>query len=273
MGQPEGIMGRRYSLVQGEMAPSPQQHCHGEGGAEGAGAAVPQLFSYSKHDVFSNRMAIKVQRSGAAGQAKQRRGKPDKPEQLSTHRVEAPAPAQAASKQPQQQAERWSKPFSIEVIDTDGVLRVGGYELGIGIQAAPEPAVLTKVITFAPRYILRNRLRVGVAYRQHGTSEQARLLAPDEEVAFNWRSHRAEHLLELALSEEPAPGGTPAAREAARKSRFSHGFRLDELGELMLRCGTPSTLMEVVVECQRRRTPFNDFSAGGLLPTDYHGNR
>ena len=58
MGQPEGIMGRRYSLVQGEMAPSPQQHCHGEGGAEaggadggdaeGAGAAVPQLFSYSK---------------------------------------------------------------------------------------------------------------------------------------------------------------------------------------------------------------------------------
>jgi len=60
-------------------------------------------------------------------------------------------------------------------------------------------------------------------------SPQARLLAPDEEVAFNWRSHRAEHLLELALSEEPAPGGTPAAREAARKSRFSHGFRLDEV--------------------------------------------
>ena len=64
MGQPEGIMGRRYSLVQGEMAPSPQQqHYHGEGGAEaggaeaggadggdaeGAGAVVPQLFSYSK---------------------------------------------------------------------------------------------------------------------------------------------------------------------------------------------------------------------------------
>ena len=122
-------------------------------------------------------MAIKVQRSGAAGQAKQRRGKPekpDKPEPLSTHREEAPAPASAGSKQPQQQTERWSKPFSIEVIDTDGVLRVGGYELGIGIQAAPEPAVLTKVITFAPRYILRNRLRVGVAYRQHGTSEQAR---------------------------------------------------------------------------------------------------
>ena len=134
---------------------------------------LPNYHPFPRHDVFSNRMAIKVQRSGAAGQAKQRRGKPDKPEQLSTHRVEAPAPAQAASKQPQQQAERWSKPFSIEVIDTDGVLRVGGYELGIGIQAAPEPAVLTKVITFAPRYILRNRLRVGVAYRQHGTSEQA----------------------------------------------------------------------------------------------------
>ena len=45
-----------------------------------------------------------------------------------------------------------------------------------------------------------------------------------------------------------------------------------QLGELMLRCGTPITLMEVVVECQRRRTPFNDFSAAGLLPTDYHGN-
>ena len=53
MGQPEGIMGFRYSLVQGEMAPSPQQHYHGEGGADGgdakgAGAVVPQLFSYSK---------------------------------------------------------------------------------------------------------------------------------------------------------------------------------------------------------------------------------
>ena len=98
--------------------------------------------SVPRHDVFSNRMAIKVQRP-------------------------------AGSKPAQHAAERWSKPFSIEVIDTDGVLRVGGYELGIGIQAAPEPAVLTKVITFAPRYILRNRLRVGVAYRQHGTSEQA----------------------------------------------------------------------------------------------------
>ena len=100
-----------------------------------------------RHDVFSNRMAIKVQR----------------PE---------------GSKQPQHAADRWSKPFSIEVIDTDGVLRVGGYELGIGIQAAPEPAALTKVITFAPRYILRNRLRIGVAYRQHGTSEQVRDAAP-----------------------------------------------------------------------------------------------
>ena len=91
---------------------------------------------------------------------------------------------------------------------------MGGYELGVGIQAAPEPAVLTKVITFAPRYILRNRLRVGVAYRQHGASEQVRLLAPDEEVAFNWRSHRGEQLLELALSGEVAAAGSPAVREA-----------------------------------------------------------
>ena len=84
----------------------------------------------------------------------------------------------------------------------------------VALGSAPEPAVLTKVITFAPRYILRNRLRVGVAYRQHGASEQARLLAPDEEVAFNWRSHRAEQLLELALSEEVAAAGSPAVREA-----------------------------------------------------------
>ena len=54
MGMPEGIMGRRYSMVQGEMAPSPQQHDDDEGGAEeggdaeGGGAVVPQLFSYSK---------------------------------------------------------------------------------------------------------------------------------------------------------------------------------------------------------------------------------
>ena len=58
--------------------------------------------------------------------------------------------------------------------------------------------------------------------------DKARHLAPDEEVAFNWRSHRAEHLLELALSEDPAPGGAPA-REGARRSRFSHGLRLDEV--------------------------------------------
>ena len=54
MGQPEGIMGRRYSLVQGEMAPSASSpHQQGDGGAEGCGAegggaAMPQLFSYSK---------------------------------------------------------------------------------------------------------------------------------------------------------------------------------------------------------------------------------
>ena len=48
MGQPEGIMGRRYSLVQGEMAPSPQQRSTAEDDAEGGGPVMPQLFSYSK---------------------------------------------------------------------------------------------------------------------------------------------------------------------------------------------------------------------------------
>ena len=43
--------------------------------------------------------------------------------------------------------------------------------------------------------------------------------------------------------------------------------------EMSKSCGTPTTTVtEVVVECQRRRTVFNNFSAAGLLPTDYHGN-
>ena len=48
-----------------------------------------------------------------------------------------------------------------------------------------------------------------------GLSPQVRLLAPDEEVAFNWRSHRGEQLLELALSAEATAAGSPAVREAS----------------------------------------------------------
>ena len=51
------------------------------------------------------------------------------------------------------------------------------------------------------------RSSASCARAPRGLSPQARLLAPDEEVAFNWRSHRAEHLLELALSAEVEVGG------------------------------------------------------------------
>ena len=60
----------------------------------------------------------------------------------------------------------WSKPFSTDALNTTGALRVGPYELSVEILNAPPPAVHTKVVTFAPRYLLHNTLRIPIAYRQ-----------------------------------------------------------------------------------------------------------
>jgi len=86
------------------------------------------------------------------------------------------------------------------------------------------------------------------------------LLGPKEESNFNWTAYKGEHLVQIALSDK-----------MGNRSPFCGGFRIDEVGETLLRCGDPERVLEVVNECQRRRTPVNDFSASALFPTDYHG--
>ena len=193
---------------------------HSEGETVEAGfSSLPVLFSYSKHDLFVNRLSVRV--AGVSG---------------------------------------WSKVFSTEVLSTTGALRVGPYEIGIGVEAADPPADFTKVVTFAPRYVLLNTLPCSLSYRQVGAAEAVSSLHPGAEAPFHWANFKGEHLLQLAVSEQ-----------ARYLSRFSGGFRIDEVSELLVRCGVTESAFDVVYENQRRSTPSHDFSIASLLPTDACG--
>ena len=68
------------------------------------------------------------------------------------------------------QQSSWSKPFSMEALDTNGALRVGAYEIGMSIRRAPAAPSFSKLVTFSPRYVLRNELRCRLHVRQAGHS-------------------------------------------------------------------------------------------------------
>ena len=238
---------------------------------------APVLFSYSKHDIFVNRLSVR-----AEGNA------------LQSH-----------NKTP------WSKPFSTEALNTTGALRIGQYELSVEITSAPPPALRTKVVTFAPRYILRSTLSAPIAYRQAAVSNSVRVLMPGERVPFHWSAHRSLQQMQVALAEPSSKEPTTPARRASgiggesgqmvwgreaansgdganlsvisphtlgsmRLSTFSGGFRIDEPGEQVLMCGEPVEAYMDVYEYQRRSvlkigSDFGEFSHAALLPTDFHG--
>jgi hypothetical protein len=184
----------------------------------------PQLFSFSrKQDRFASRLAIRLGNG-------------------SHHRS-------------------WSKPFSIEAVDTRNTLRCGNIELGLAIARAPGPAAYySNEITFGPRYLIRSELPLPIRYRQKGVADSELILLPGREEPFNWASHKGELLVEVALHDN-----------SAGRSVFTYGFRIDEVDEFQVRCGQPVEGLDVVSENQRRRTANSPWSANNLLPTDRHG--
>ena len=151
-------------------------------------AERPILFAYSKHDLFINRLSMRVAKTPGG----------------------------------------WSKLFSTEVLNMHGALRVGPYEVGISVASAPAPADFTKVVTFAPRYVLHNGLSYDINARQAGQHERVIRVEAGEELPFHWPLYKGDHLLQLAICDQ-----------MAYRSPFSGGFRIDEVGEITLRCGDP----------------------------------
>lgn len=184
----------------------------------------PQLFSFShRRDRFASRLAIRL------GNGSQNRS--------------------------------WSKPFSIEAVDTRNTLRCGGMEFGLAISRAPSLAAqYSNEITFGPRYLIRSELPFPIRYRQKGVADSELVLLPRHEEPFNWASHKGELLVELALHDG-----------SAGRSVFTCGFHIDNVDEFQVRCGQPVQGLEVVSENQRRRTSSSPWSADHLLPTDRHG--
>lgn len=146
--------------------------------------------------------------------------------------------------------------FSTETLNMKGTLRAGAYELGISISAAPSPADSTKVVTIAPRYVIRSLLTTALAVRQCGQGEVT-TLEPSEEVQFNWSHYKGEHLIQLALK-----------TQAGGLGPFTGGLRIDEVGETMLVCGEAECALDVIYERQRRANGLSDFSAASLRPSD-----
>ena len=217
-------------------------------------ADAPLLFGWAKgkdpsraeaggrKDIFNRRMSIRV---GARRLADARR----------PCGVQRPAPL---DRRPHHH--NWSRPFSMDVVNTVGALRCGEHEVGISVEYAPPPALFSKVVTFAPRFIIRNGLGGGMslAYRQTLASEAPRTLAPGAEVAFHWPSPRSEvKTLELALAASGSAlfSSFAAAASAAADgdgtgeniySRFCHGLPIDEVTDFILRLGEPPRELEVV---------------------------
>ena len=116
-------------------------------------------------------------------------------------------------------------------LSTQQALRVGHYELAFEISNAPPPALHTKIVTFAPRYILENKLTTPIAYRQATVPSAPRLLQSGERTPFHWPSVRAEQVLQIALTcaarqLSPAePASTPSSAGGSTKNRPYEGGR------------------------------------------------
>eukprot|EP00456_Euglypha_rotunda_P045297 TRINITY_DN35856_c0_g1_i4.p1 TRINITY_DN35856_c0_g1~~TRINITY_DN35856_c0_g1_i4.p1 ORF type:complete len:169 (-),score=21.91 TRINITY_DN35856_c0_g1_i4:16-498(-) len=79
-----------------------------------------------------------------------------------------------------------SLPFSISA-NVPGSVNLAGkslpvaYELGVDIKQAPTPFQRTKIVCFAPRFILKNQLKYNVVIQQRGVHNHCSL--PDEPPA------------------------------------------------------------------------------------------
>ena len=121
---------------------------------------------------------------------------------------------------------KWSKPFSLESIGTDGSVSIPDiepnktlFQLAVTIELKHGKYSRTKEITFRPRFILINRMERNLYYRQVKT-DYGLLLAPGKSIAFHWL-HR-EKPNELCITFSP-------------EYTWSSGFQISDISEFAIK--------------------------------------
>lgn len=133
----------------------------------------------------------------------------------------------------------WSQPLSLEAVGSvqDIVLpsinRIEEFHVGVSVQEGQGKFKLTKLITFTPRYILRNDSTHDIKYREPGSRSDC-LLASHSSTPLYFLRQNAEKQLSIKF-----PGVSNA---------WSSPFNIQDIGKVHVRLdtedGSPPTLMK-----------------------------
>ncbi|PPQ80804.1 hypothetical protein CVT25_001929 [Psilocybe cyanescens] len=130
----------------------------------------------------------------------------------------------------------WSKPVSLEAPAAETELVVASqrqkadeYHIGLSWSEGLGKYKLTKVITLAPRFLIKNQLPDTVAFRQHGVSPRDRSSAePGQRCAFQILRSGDEKLLTIAY-----PG---------LNARWSPPINIEDIGSVHFRLPRPGQI-------------------------------
>ncbi|KAG0226679.1 hypothetical protein BGW42_003469 [Actinomortierella wolfii] len=121
---------------------------------------------------------------------------------------------------------QWSHPVSFEAVGSNMEIAVQAQErneeihLGMNVELGKGKYALTKVVTFTPRYIIKNNLGEDLNFREAGSSNST-ILPAGERVPLRYMRQGQQKLLSLRF-----PGVT---------SRWTAPFNIDEMGKVHVR--------------------------------------
>jgi len=136
----------------------------------------------------------------------------------------------------------WSQPISLEAVGSvqdialPSINRVEEFHVGVSVQEGQGKFKLTKLITFTPRYILRNDSSHDIKFREPGSRSDSLLAASSSSPLYFLRQN-AEKQLSIKF-----PGVSNA---------WSSPFNIQDIGKVHVRLdtddGSPSTLMKASI--------------------------
>lgn len=136
----------------------------------------------------------------------------------------------------------WSKPLSFEAVGSSFTAAVvkedAGYtniiNIGVDIQEGSGPFYLTKVITFAPRYLLQNNLDEDLFIRQSGVVAQTHLPRGCTIPLLQLRSFR-DFDTQLCI------------RLGNMHGEFSNSFTMNDIGSIFVKMGRRGSQFEDLI--------------------------
>lgn len=139
----------------------------------------------------------------------------------------------------------WSKPLSFEAVGSAFAISMvkekmghpGEVQVGVHVQEGTGKYYRTKVVTFSPRFLIRNMLNEDIYYQQAATVAQT-LLPSNSTVA----------LVHLRLFENVAPHF--CIRLANIHSEWSNPFQITDIGSIYIKLGRSDSNKEDLVRAE-----------------------